>query len=108
MRTAAAAIPAGGTWLERQRPAHYTIQLGADEDRTVLQQRARALGLDKDYAIFRSERNGRALYALIYGAFTTPTQAGSAIDDMPDDWKRDNPWIRDFRGIRRAAGQSSR
>lgn len=86
-------------WLLRQNPDHFTLQL------MTLSRQQGGIGLigrqpdGDEFAMFRMQRDGRTLYVVTYGVFSSRSGAQAAADGLSGELAGIKPWIRTFSGI---------
>ena len=90
-----AALLESSTWILVQDETQYTIQMSASRDLSSVQNFLRRHSLPLPNSIFSFERDGDIWYALVHGIFPTLSEARQAVEQMPADAQRDQPWIRE-------------
>lgn len=94
--------PAGlqdATWVRARAPDRFTIQIAAGRDLRALRRSARGLPPGVERAWFTSQRDGRNWYALIVGDHPDRERARRAVNELPAQLRRNQPWIRSFGSI---------
>ncbi len=86
-------------WLLEQNPRHYTIQLVAGRDRSTIRQFIRSHGPADGAVYFRTIRDGREWYALVYNSYGSRAEASAALNRLPRAWRKYRPWMRSFASI---------
>ncbi len=86
-------------WLWSQDPSHYTLQLlgGQTEDgilRFIHQHK-----LTGKAVYYRTIRNNRPWYVLVYNSYPNYASAKAAITTLPTSLRKTQPWPRSFAGI---------
>ncbi|MOA60405.1 hypothetical protein D3C78_1852770 [compost metagenome] len=61
-----------------------------------------------DYRYFRKLHQGKPLYVVTYGAFSTPAAAKSAVSALPSRLQAGKPWPRTFASIQQEIRQAGR
>jgi DamX protein len=84
--------------LAGHSPDRYTIQLVAMDTRRALEPLLARDDLG-DAVVARVEREGASHYVLVIGEYETVRQARQAIDDLAEDLKALEPWVRPVRGL---------
>ncbi len=85
-------------------PAQYTLQLAAHAEEQGAQSFIeKHRQLDDKLVYFRSEHDGQTWYPVVYGSFPSASAARAAADQLPDDLRARNPWVRNIGAIQRAA-----
>jgi tetratricopeptide (TPR) repeat protein len=85
----------GVIWIESQPGSHFTLQLSASSNIENLQKLSTQLNLQQ-YAIFRFERDGKEIYALVSGSYADYQQAIQAGDALTGSGYQEQPWVRQF------------
>ena len=88
------------SWLKQQPSHHYTLQLAASIDKSLLESHYTNLPLEQQHAIVESVRNGKTWYALVYGSFANVRDARLAFNALPSNMTAWQPWIRSFGDIK--------
>lgn len=94
----------GSSWLLRQKPEAYTLQIFASDSRAAVEQVLKAHSFKRQVAVYRYPRKGKFWYALSYGRFTNAAQARAAIAELPSTVRRAKPWPRRFADIQTLIG----
>lgn len=106
----AASSPAAGlqdaAWLREQPAAHYTIQILGLSDLQALRRFGQEQRLDMELAWFRTVRNDQDWFVLVAGRFPDADSARAAIEGLPENLRRNQPWIRSFGSVRDAMEQA--
>lgn len=89
-----AALLESPTWILVQDESLYTVQMSASRDLASVQNFLRRNPLSGPNSIFSFERDGDVWFALVHGIFPTIADAQRAVEQMSDDARRDEPWIR--------------
>ena len=97
----------GSTWLAKQNPDHFTIQLLASHDLTSVQSFTKRNQLNTPYAIVKSKRQGKVWYLLITGSHTSKNLAQSASKQLAESIRGLKPWVRQFAHIQSLQAPSS-
>ncbi len=93
-------------WLLEQNPRHYTVQLVAGRDRNTIRQFIRSHGPADNAVYFRTIREGRAWYALVYNSYRSRSEAAAALARLPRAWRKYRPWVRSFASIQQELRRS--
>ncbi len=72
----------------------YTIQLIGSFRKGSIGAFIRDNELARDAALFELEHQGKPWFVLLYGKFTSYTQAAVALESLPEELKRHKAWIR--------------
>ncbi|HGS4463331.1 TPA: fimbria/pilus outer membrane usher protein [Vibrio metschnikovii] len=80
----------------------YTLQLAANkssvETYELLQRSALKYNL-KNYSIYQAIRHNQQWMVLVAGEYQTKQEAQEAINSLPQEFKRNRPWIRKFGSV---------
>ncbi|MFC1684006.1 SPOR domain-containing protein [Pseudomonadota bacterium] len=87
------------TWIGRQPPDAYTIQLYATTKQSAAQQFIAQSELKDELEAFSFDRGGKRYYAIINGSFDSIAAARQAINRLPAKTKKNGTWIRNFGSI---------
>ena len=88
-----------GTWILDQDPNNYTIQLLGTGNEKLLVALIKRLKLTDKTAYYKNSRLDKPWYALTYGTYSSVTEANDAINNLPDELLKGQPWIRKFGDI---------
>ncbi|WP_455230053.1 AAA family ATPase [Geopseudomonas aromaticivorans] len=106
----APAPAAGGTgnsgWYLSQPVGQYTLQLLGTASEGAAQAMVRDGG--GEYRYFRKLHQGRPLYVVTYGRFSSPEAARSAVSALPSRLQAGKPWPRTFASIQQEIRQAGR
>jgi septal ring-binding cell division protein DamX len=91
-------------WLLTQNPSHYTIQLLGTGNERLLVALIKRLNITDKAAYYKNARLDKNWYALTYGTFPSLSEANEAIDQLPADLLKGQPWIRKFSDIHALIG----
>jgi DamX protein len=89
-------------WLQAQSPSQYTIQLiGVRSEPTLLRFIAENLSSlnRQQIAYYRSNYKSEDWFPLLYGVYASKTEARSAIDGLPENIRKQSPWIRTLAAV---------
>ncbi len=89
----------GEPWLLRQKPAGYTLQLIGLRDEQAVKQFIERNGLRKDVAYFRTLRDNRAWFSVVYGVYPDRSAALAARRTLPGRLGRGDAWPRTLGSI---------
>ncbi len=95
-------------WLKGRNPNHYTLQLVAAGHEQAVVDFAAKHHVAKDVAYFRSSRQDKAWYSLVYGDYPDRAAAATAAAALPASLRGVNPWIRSFAGIQQDIRKNAR
>jgi len=54
---------------------------------------------------FRTRRDGKDWYALIYNSYSNKEDALAALEKLPLSWRENRPWMRSFASIQKELNQ---
>lgn len=97
-----AGVISGHQWINRRDPARFTAQMSAGWNERDLRLFATRNGMTNKTAIYRTVRDGKGWYSLVYGDFASPAEARRAIAKLPAVWRKNEPWIRSFATVQKA------
>ncbi len=86
-------------WLLSRNPQHFTLQLIAGEHLDTLRKFIIRHKLKQHLAFYRTQRNGKPWYSLVYGDYPDKQRATDARNRLPQALREQKPWIRRFDGI---------
>ena len=92
----AAPVVKNEAWIWTQNPTDYTLQLLALSSEQAVRDYARKHQIEAQSVHFKFIRNGKPLYALIYGNYPDKPAAENARQLMVEKIKGSKPWIRSF------------
>lgn len=86
-------------WIQRQRYSYYTLQLAAAEDIESINRFIDEHNLKDSIAFYRTSRQEKPWYVLIYGIYSNESLANTAISHLPLKLQQLKPMIRQFNDI---------
>lgn len=99
----AATKPAGGIhredWLLEQNPQHYTLQLMAIREEATIVRFIKVNDLQDQAAYFNTYKNGKEWIAVVYGSYSTRSDADLAAKQLQKRIARLKPWIRSLKSV---------
>jgi MSHA biogenesis protein MshM len=99
-----ARLQATEEWLSSQPPETYSIQLlgSFSEEQTAryLQSLPAVVQSPDDIYVFRTIANQKPALTVLYGSYPTRLAARSALENLPEDLKAHNPYLRTVGGVR--------
>ncbi|MEB0090609.1 AAA family ATPase [Pseudomonas sp. CCI1.2] len=102
---AAAAKPAvGGNWYAGQAPGNYVVQILGTSSETTAQTYVHEQG--GEYRYFKKTLQGKPLYVVTYGNFSTHAAASAAIKVLPAKVQAGKPWPRTVASIQQELAAS--
>lgn len=87
----------GSSWIKQQNKNHFTLQLLGTHNKDTLPNYIKKHSLKNDAATFKTQRNSKDWYTLIYGFYPTKTAAQAAAKQLPKAVAK--PWVRSFASI---------
>ncbi len=94
------------SWYLSQPVGQYTLQLFGTSSEGAAQAAVREGG--GDYRYFRKLHQGKPLYVVTYGNFSSPAAAKSAVSALPSRLQAGKPWPRTFASIQQEVRQAGR
>ena len=87
----------GQSWIKQQNKNHFTLQLLGTHQENTLPQYLEKYSLNNDAAIFKTQRNNKNWFTLIYGSYPSKAAANNAAKQLPKGVNK--PWVRSFASI---------
>ena len=84
------------SWLWSRDPSHVTLQLLAGHDEQGIRRFLRQHRLLGKAAWYRTVRNGRPWFVVVYGDYADRRAARTVIDKLPPELQHLKPWPRTF------------
>lgn len=84
-------------WIKRQNKNHFTLQLLGTHQKASVSKFLKKFSLKNDAATFKTIRNGKDWFTLIYGVYSTKSAAQTATKQLPKGVSK--PWVRSFASI---------
>jgi len=88
-------------WILQQNPKEYTLQLLATVNETSLTDFIKKNNIQANAAYYRTNKNSKTWYSLVYGTYDTYSLAQQAVQTLPPTLKKLNPWVRNFGQIQK-------
>lgn len=85
-------------WLDNN-PNRYTLQLLGGYNKETIQEFIRDQGSLSALSYFKSLHNNKEWYVVVYGEYRNRSEAIAAVENLPKDLRKLNPWARSVRGI---------
>ncbi|KAF0191708.1 MAG: DamX protein [Gammaproteobacteria bacterium] len=98
-RSATAGAPNREAWLLQQLPGHFTLQLMSSGKEASIISFIKKRRLESDTAYFRTLRNGKDWYAVVYSIYPSLDAAVAAAGQLPDSLSDIKPWVRGMDSI---------
>mgnify|MGYP001818363064 FL=1 len=86
-------------WLWIQNPKDYTLQLLTVSNKQAVLDYINTYQLRDQAIYFAAVRDGKPMYVLVYGAYTSRVAAEQASADLQAKLSQSTPWIRTFADI---------
>ncbi len=96
----------GNNWIKQQNKNNFTLQLLGTHNKSTLPTYLKKFSLKDDAAIFKSKRNNKDWYTLIYGSHPNKAAAQAIAKQLPKGMNK--PWIRSFASILPALTKTTR
>ncbi len=87
------------SWLLRQKPTAYTLQLIGVRGEQAVKQFIQKNGLRGEVAYFRTQRDGRPWFSVVYGIYPDRAAALAARHRLPGGQGRSDAWPRTLGSI---------
>ncbi len=88
-------------WLKEQNSKYYTLQVLGAYDKITLSKFLEQHEL-KEVAMYKTSFQGRNWYVLLYGHYSSYSQATTALAMLPDSLRNSTkPWVRTFGSIQK-------
>lgn len=84
-------------WIRQQNKNYFTIQLLGTHQENSLPAYLKKFALKNDAAYFKTKRNDKDWFTLVYGSYPTKSAAQTAAKKLPKGTAK--PWIRSFASI---------
>ena len=92
-------------WIKQQNKNHFTLQLLGTHQKSTLPSYIKKFALKDDAAMFKTKRDGKDWFTLIYGHYPTKLAAQTVAKQLPKGINK--PWIRSFASILPSLSKSS-
>ena len=86
-------------WLSVQNPNHYTLQILGTHELSNLQKFTKRYSDITEFAMFKTIYRNKDWYVLVYGIYSSRTEAQAALKEMPAELKNIKPWIRSIASV---------
>ena len=93
-RVVAATGTDSGAWVASLDPALFTLQLASYTERADAQRLADSFAAGNPVGVYRSSKNGKRRYAVVYGVYASHAQASAAVEALPERVRKMKPWVR--------------
>ena len=89
-------------WLLQQRPARFTLQLVGVQDEQSARAFIRQHHLQGAATYFRTSRNGRPWFSVVYGVYANRGEAVAARSRLPRKLAKSGVWPRTLASVQEA------
>jgi len=89
------------SWLKKQEPNKYTIQLASSRNEKSIKKSFDDNSLKGKGGYYHYVRDGIDRYALIYGSYKTVAAANVAIKKLPENLRKKTPWVRKIKSLQK-------
>ena len=96
------------SWLLAQSPDNFTVQLFGSHDRYAAERFKEGVRVKERLAVYRTSRDGKDWFVVVAGSHSTREAAQRAIQGLPAEVKRNNPWPRSLASVQESIRQVSR
>lgn len=96
------------SWLLAQAPDNFTVQLFGSHDRYAAERFKEGVRLKDRLAVYRTNRDGKDWFVVVAGSHSTREAAQRAIQGLPAEVKRNNPWPRSLASVQESIRQVAR
>jgi DamX protein len=100
-KAAPAVKPGSEAWLLQQRPSSYTLQLIGLQDEAGVARFLERYKLPGQAAYFRTSRQGKAWFPVLYGIYPNRDAAVAARERLPESLKRAGVWPRSLESVQK-------
>jgi DamX protein len=88
-------------WLLKQMPSSYTIQLVGLQDEKGIADFIKRHSVDGPIAYYRTQRNGKPWFPVLYGAYSTRDRAVAARSKLPESLINSGAWLRTLGSVQK-------
>jgi DamX protein len=96
------------TWLMGQSAGNFTVQLFGSHDRQAAERFKESSKVKERLAVYRTSRDGKDWFVVVAGSFGSRDAAQRAIQNLPPELKRSNPWPRSLASVQDSIRQAPR
>ena len=87
------------SWLEKQEPNKYTIQVASSRNEKSIKKSFEDNNVKGKGGYYHYIRDGVDRYALIYGSYKTVAAANVAMKKLPENLRKKTPWVRKIKSL---------
>jgi len=88
-------------WLLKQKPSSYTIQLVGLQEEKGVKIFMRRHPLTGPVAYYRTKRNEKQWFPVLYGVFPNRERALQARDGLPENLRKSGAWLRTLGSVQK-------
>jgi len=88
-------------WLLKQSSSSYTIQLVGLQDEKGIAKFIRRHSVSDHIAYYRTQRNGKPWFPVLYGVYSTKSRAVDARDKLPKSLVNSGVWLRTLGSVQK-------
>lgn len=92
-------VPFSASWLRHQDATQFTIQLVGSSTRQGLDELVMRFDLAERAGVVETIGRGERWYIVLYGLYADMEQARTALRALPNELRRDQPWIRSIEDV---------
>ena len=96
----------GKNWIKQQNKNYFTLQLLGTHNKNTLPTYLKKFNLKNDAAVFKTVRDNKDWFTLVYGQYSTKSAAQNAAKQLPKGVTK--PWIRSFASITSSLSTTSK
>lgn len=96
------------TWLLGQSAGNFTVQLFGSHDRQAADRFKEGSKVKERLAVYRTSRDGKDWFVVVAGSYGSREAAQRAIQNLPPELKRSNPWPRSLASVQDSIRQAPR
>ena len=95
------AKPVARSWIARQNPRHFTLQIMGSHERASISKVSHAHKLSPDKAaVLYTRLNNKDWFILVYGSYSTREKARASVGSLPRGLQITKPWPRQIGDIK--------
>ena len=99
--TSVIAKPVAHSWIERQNPRHFTLQIMGSHERASISKVSHAHKLSTNKAaVLHTRLNNKDWFILVYGSYSTREKARASVASLPKGLQITKPWPRQIGDIK--------
>ncbi len=94
------------SWLLGQSAGNFTVQLFGSHDRQAAERFKEGSKVRERLAVYRTSRDGKDWFVVVAGSYGSRDAAQRAIQNLPPEIKRNNPWPRSLASVQDSIRQA--